>query len=89
MADTKLTQRIIGNLLDICSSFVVIQQLRCQNSFSNCRLTPVERQLIWEHGPGQELRENSAVLGILGLSVTIFMLSLTNPVMQWICAVSC
>ncbi len=51
-------------------------------------LTLTERRMIWEQGPGQELRENTAAICLAGFALGLILLSMTGPVLQWICDVS-
>ena len=83
MTNGNNTPGLLSTGLEICCGMLAMPLHHCQGLMVDSRLTAVERRLIWEQGPGQELRENSAGFGMLGLSVALIMLSMADPVLQW------
>lgn len=43
------------------------------------RLSRVERYVIWQEGPGQEIREHAAVLVLLVIAVLLLLLTVALP----------
>ncbi|MCB1215770.1 hypothetical protein KDL44_00130 [bacterium] len=44
----------------------------------------IERRLVWEQGPGQELRDNAAPLALLGISVVLLSAAGIGPYLAWL-----
>lgn len=43
----------------------------------------IERRLVWEQGPAQELRDNAGALLLLGIGVVLLSVAGLGPYVMW------